>query len=48
VLQAFFDKGFTQLATDMKALCVGGWGAREGDLSAAVKVMKANMGGMYV
>ena len=41
----FRDKGLPQLALDFKALTVGGWNEREGDLAVAAMGLQAEMGG---
>ena len=41
----FRDKGLPQLALDFRALTLGGWNERPGDLAVAAKGLQAEMGG---
>ncbi|TFJ87433.1 hypothetical protein NSK_001764 [Nannochloropsis salina CCMP1776] len=44
ILSPFRDKGLPQLSLDIRALTVGGWNEREGDLAAAAKILQDTMG----
>jgi len=45
VLNDVRDKSLPQLAVDLRALTVGGWNERPGDLATAAKGLQAAMGG---
>ena len=48
MLAGYRDKSMPQLATDLRALLLGGWGEREGDFAKAVRLMQADLGGGYL
>lgn len=48
VLSGYKEKSMPQMATDLRALLLGGWGEREGDFAKAVRLMKADLGGACV